>query len=111
MALSRDALVGFKPKTKEINLPDGRGTVIVRELRASEVIDFSRQRETDPAGAIFKLIVNATVDEKGDALFTAKDVDEVAKLPYQISDTLVDGILALTGLTDDTKKKQADATK
>ena len=106
MSLSGDVLLNFVPHTREVPLIDRNGSVFVRELRASEVIDFSKNRATEPTTAAYKLIQLATVDDNGQPLFTAADIGAIANIPYKVSDTILDAILDLSGMKEDAQKKQ-----
>jgi hypothetical protein len=114
MNITRDRLLNFRPRTTEVVLPGDAGSVWVRELRASEVITFTKNQAKDGARAVYMLIAAATV-ENDQPVFTADDIAEIAAMPYAVSDAIVDAILTLSGLKDDAKKKQnppsADAQK
>jgi hypothetical protein len=109
MSLTRDALIAFKPKTVEVSLPDN-GSVYVRELKASEVFEFSKLQSTDFPLAINKVVLWGTVDESGAQVFTdPKDLGNVAALPYQVSQLIYLAVLEVSGLNhDEAKKKHAE---
>jgi hypothetical protein len=90
-------------RTTEVDLKDFGGSMLVRELKASEVIEFTKKQASDPTLAAYFLITTATVNEDGSPVFCASD--KLADLPYAATEKLIDASLQISGLKDDAKKK------
>lgn len=102
MALTRDQILGAAPRTTKVELPELSGEVYVRQMSARERLEFlargsSEDRETVGAW----LVAMLTVDDKGQPIFTAEDVQKLHDRPFGIVDRIAEAILRLNGLHRD----------
>ena len=92
--ISRETFLQFKPATQQVTIPD-QGTVTVRELRASEMLEFHK-RNSSGNDAVGYLVATAAEDATGNPLFTSADIPALSKLPNSKSDPIVAAALALS---------------
>ncbi len=106
--LSRDDVLRAQDfETREVEVPEWGGTILVRELNAEEVeevglgqLDAQGNRDLRKvAGLRVKVISWATIDEEGKRLFLAKDVQQLGKRSSQTVQRVFDVIQELSGIS------------
>lgn len=115
MTLTRDEILRFSELRRErVEVPEWGGSVIVRELTGderdeweSELVELNQTGEGAPdvtvksmRGARARLASLAIVDDKGDRLFIAEDVEDLGKLSAAALGRVFDVASRLSGLTD-----------
>ena len=93
--LNRTMFLEFKLATTEVALP-GKGTVIVRELRASEMAEFHKRNATSTGDAVGYMIATSVEDGAGNPMFTAADIPSLAALPNSASDPIVAACIGMS---------------
>ena len=86
--LSREVFLQFKPATREVSIP-GKGTVVVRELRASESAEFAKRHAASPPLAVGWMIFTVAEGTDGKPLFTEADISALSTLPQSVSDPII----------------------
>ena len=86
--LGRDQILGAKDLvTEEVEVPEWGGSVLVRALSGSELDEFEGENYDVANGQVVmnkrnaraRLLSRAICNDKGEALFTKKDVDALGK--------------------------------
>ena len=109
--LGRDAILGADDlETEEVEVPEWKGTVRVRSLTGKERDRFEAGTLGDRAkgnGAMnlvnlrARLVVEACVNEKGEQLFEASDVEKVGDKNAAALCRVFDVAKRLAGISDD----------
>jgi hypothetical protein len=94
-------------KTEDINMPEWGGPVRIRTLYAIERDEFDQtinkgvgaERVIDLKNFRARLLARCIVDENGDPVFTAADVDALGKKSTVAIGRLFDRAQALNGMT------------
>jgi len=115
--LSRESILDIQDcKTEEVYIPEWNGTVIVRELTASEadnvgfgVLDEHGEIDVRKAkGKTVQIVSWATIDESGNKLFTPKDVKALGEKSRTVIERLADKIMHLSGLAKDDEEGEEE---
>lgn len=103
--LSRDAILSAKLPTREVDVPEWGGTVLVRGMTGFERDKFElflqRQRETGGAAQFSTRAYVAActiVDDDGHRIFSDDDVQSLGLKSAHALDRILDAVLALSGM-------------
>lgn len=125
--LGREILEERQPETKEIEVPEWGGSILIRKLSASEatkymafassVVDTTTKRITDPERLVRMMaqtLVWSWVNEQGGQVLTNADIERICREPYDTLDRITDDIRAFNGLgqtaTEEAKKNSEPTT-
>lgn len=109
MALNREAILKADDlPTREVDVPEWQGSVLVRGLTAGERDDFETTmlaaREQGAAASSnirAQLVVRAIVDEDRNRVFSDGDTDELSGKSAAVLDRLFGEVLELSGMKPD----------
>ena len=101
--LNRDAILNAQDvATKEVDVPEWGGMIRVRSMTVSERNEFARRaassEEKTSVGAW--LVTLLAIDESGNRLFKAEDIEELEKRNFKAVDTVVNAILEVNQIGD-----------
>ncbi len=105
---TRDVFINFKPRTRTVELADYGLTATIRELRASESIEFEKLQKQNPEQASLYLVRTALVAEDGTQL--VEDSEKLDHLPFPVLQKLVGEVVALSFPQPAVTTKQASST-
>ncbi len=96
-------------KTEDVEIPEWNSVVTVRELTGSErdewessiVIVQGTEVKTDSKNLRAKLVALSVIDEKGERIFTMKQVAQLGKKSAAALDRIVDVAKKLSGIGKD----------
>lgn len=109
MTLTRDQIIAADDReTREVDVPEWGGTVKIRALSGWErdnyeksIMKFQGDRAVpDMANATAKLLARCIVDDKGERLFTDKEIGDLGRKSSQVMSRLYDVAAELSGLTE-----------
>lgn len=106
--LGREAILAAKPKTVEVDCPELDGTIILRELKAKQMMDVRDLGERpDSAAAQLSLMV---VDEAGALIFSKDDIEALNEIAASLVAKLLKAAAELNGLnsTVETAEKNSE---
>jgi hypothetical protein len=104
--LSRDQILEADDlKTEEIEVPEWKGSVVVRELRGRERDAFEegsldKQRNLKMTNMRARLVALSVVDEDGKRMFTAKEAELLGDKSATALNKLFEVSCRLSGITD-----------
>jgi hypothetical protein len=110
MHLSRDDILKAEDRrTEEVQVPEWGGTVLVQgmsgqqrdEFEASMLVRRGGQMVTDVANVRAKIVAWCVVDDDGQRLFTASDVDALGRKSAAALNRVHDVATRLSGLRDE----------
>jgi hypothetical protein len=115
MTLSKNQIIGTKPRLKEVEVPEWGGSVYVRPmtiLEQSKLADAAskpNQQYVDVAQLqMIPIIATCVVDENGQSLFTIEELESMTNFSQKSAQILQEAIFDLSGLT---KKSQDELEK
>jgi hypothetical protein len=98
MPLNRDQILGFRPSTSVVEVPD-LGTVLIRPLSVGSLNRFLGAREgMDGVRSMLLLCALSICDPSGQCLFTEDDVDQLMSLTPGAVKVIADAVMGLNGL-------------
>ena len=108
-ALTRDAILSVSDlATESVPVPEWGGDVLVKTLTGAERDAFEQACENAKKGKSIalkelkaRLVAMAVCDERGAALFTAKDIPDLNKKNSKAIDRLFKAAQRLSGLSND----------
>lgn len=106
MGLTKEHIIAFDDLPRiELDIPEWGGTVTVRALMASEAVDFAGRmdavRKDDRkslVSAYCSAIINAAIDDDGNALFDAKDGKALERKNFKALERIVEATLKISGM-------------
>jgi hypothetical protein len=104
--LSKSDILGRTAlRTKEIEIPEWNGSVLIRELTQNErteveLLVWDGKENKDVMRKLkVNLVILSVIDTEGKRLFDEKDYDELSKKSASAIDRISDAILKLSGIT------------
>jgi hypothetical protein len=107
VALGRSAFHGLPDlKREKVKLPQRGGYVLIREMCAEEILEFSSRVKADQKGAGLWLICRSLVDDAGERLFDDASTHLLAQSLNRDEFVLIqDKVMSINGLGGDVEKK------
>lgn len=107
VALGRSAFHGLSDlKREKVDLPQRGGYVLVREMCAEEILEFSSRVKADQKDAGLWLICRSLVDDAGERLFDDASTHLLAQSLNRDEFVLIqDKVMGINGLGEDVEKK------
>lgn len=110
--LTREQILGFKPKVEKIQVPEWGGEVFIRPLsgRARDAFAGASKEAKDTLGysrLLAGVVIASVVDQDGNALLKAEDAENLIGMDARTLDALSKAIMKVSGLTEEA----ADAAK
>lgn len=113
MRLTKEQILSVTPKFKEIEIPEWDGSVLIRPITLAEqakLADLGAKYEkglvaAKMKGVMLPLIQWAVVDEHGEPLFEAKDLDVLVNKDARSLLRLQDEILDYSALTKESREE------
>ncbi|HEX7119395.1 MAG TPA: hypothetical protein VF212_11435 [Longimicrobiales bacterium] len=99
--LTREQILGMDDLPREeVFVPEWKGSVFVRALTGSERDQLERMIAKDSVSRA-SIVALCVVDERGERLFSQKDVDALSKKHGQALERIVTAALHFNALTDE----------
>lgn len=104
MALSRDEILNADDLiTKEVEVPEWGGTVIVRKMSGTERDQLEASMTEEGGGGLVnfraRLVATTVVDEAGQRLFTKADVEALGKKSASALDRVAEAASELSAMS------------
>ena len=111
--LTREQILTASPKLKEVDVPDWGGSVFIRPLTIHEqakLADLGTKHEKSSVvdrmkNCTLRLVQWSVCDDRGNPLFEAGDLEPLMSKAASAFLRLQDAILALSGLTEESRKE------
>jgi len=101
MILTRDQIKSVELKTRQVDMPEWGGAVIIRELTAAEVSEGAKVARDNSQDTVIKTVIQATIDENGDRLFDDGDAEWLIEKGFAPLLRMAQEIQELTGIKRD----------
>jgi len=85
-------------ETKEVKVPEWKGSVLVRVLTEGDYMDWIRASRETEVDASIDLFVRAVCDEDGDLLFTHDAAEALRGKSIKAMNRVVEGAMEINGL-------------
>ena len=113
MTLTKQQILSTSPRLKEVDVPEWGGSVFVRPLTIHEqakLADLGTKYEKSSVvdrmkNCTLRLVQWSVCDEQGNPLFEASDLEPLMSKAASAFLRLQDAILALSGLTEESRKE------
>ena len=111
--LTREQILTASPKLKEVDVPEWGGSVFIRPLTIHEqakLADLGTKHEKSSVvdrmkNCTLRLMQWSVCDDRGNPLFEAGDLEPLMNKAASAFLRLQDAILALSGLTEESRKE------
>jgi len=111
--LTREQILTASPKLKEVDVPEWGGSVFIRPLTIHEqakLADLGTKHEKSSVvdrmkNCTLRLVQWSVCDDRGNPLFEAGDLEPLMSKAASAFLRLQDAILALSGLTEESRKE------
>ena len=111
--LTREQILTASPKLKEVDVPEWGGSVFIRPLTIHEqakLADLGTKHEKSSVvdrmkNCTLRLMQWSVCDDRGNPLFEAGDLEPLMSKAASAFLRLQDAILALSGLTEESRKE------
>ncbi len=113
MTLTKQQILSTSPRLKEVEVPEWGGSVFIRPLTIHEqakLADLGTKYEKSSVvdrmkNCTLRLVQWSACDEQGNPLFEAGDLEPLMSKAASAFLRLQDAILALSGLTEESRKE------
>ncbi len=113
MTLTKQQILSTSPRPKEVDVPEWGGSVFIRPLTIHEqakLADLGTKYEKSSVvdrmkNCTLRLVQWSVCDEQGNPLFEAGDLEPLMSKAASAFLRLQDAILALSGLTEESRKE------
>ncbi len=113
MTLTKQQILSTSPRLKEVDVPEWGGAVFIRPLTIHEQAKLADLGTTYEKSSVVDRMKNCTLrlvqwsvcDEQGNPLFEAGDLEPLMSKAASAFLRLQDAILALSGLTEESRKE------
>ncbi len=113
MTLTKQQILSTSPRLKEVEVPEWGGSVFIRPLTIHEqakLADLGTKYEKSSVvdrmkNCTLRLVQWSVCDEQGNPLFEAGDLEPLMSKAASAFLRLQDAILALSGLTEESRKE------
>ena len=113
MTLTKQQILSTSPRLKEVDVPEWGGSVFIRPLTIHEqakLADLGTKYEKSSVvdrmkNCTLRLVQWSVCDEQGNPLFEAGDLEPIMSKAASAFLRLQDAILALSGLTEESRKE------
>jgi hypothetical protein len=113
MTLTKQQILSTSPRLKEVDVPEWGGSVFIRPLTIHEqakLADLGTKYEKSSVvdrmkNCTLRLVQWSVCDEQGSPLFEAGDLEPLMSKAASAFLRLQDAILALSGLTEESRKE------
>ncbi len=113
MTLTKQQILSTSPRLKEVDVPEWGGSVFIRPLTIHEqakLADLGTKYEKSSVvdrmkNCTLRLVQWSVCDEQGNPLFEAGDLEPLMSKAASAFLRLQDAILALSGLTEESRKE------
>ena len=113
MTLTKQQILSTSPRLKEVDVPEWGGSVFIRPLTIHEqakLADLGTKYEKSSVvdrmkNCTLRLVQWSVCDEQGNPLFEAADLEPLMNKAASAFLRLQDAILALSGLTEESRKE------
>ena len=113
MTLTKQQILSTSPRLKEVDVPEWGGSVFIRPLTIHEqakLADLGTKYEKSSVvdrmkNCTLRLVQWSVCDEQGNPLFEAGDLEPLMSKTASAFLRLQDAILALSGLTEESRKE------
>ena len=113
MTLTKQQILSTSPRLKEVDVPEWGGSVFIRPLTIHEqakLADLGTKYEKSSVvdrmkNCTLRLVQWSVCDEQGNPLFEAGDLEPLMSRAASAFLRLQDAILALSGLTEESRKE------
>lgn len=113
MTLTKQQILSTSPRLKEVEVPEWGGSVFIRPLTIHEqakLADLGTRYEKSSVvdrmkNCTLRLVQWSVCDEQGNPLFEAGDLEPLMSKAASAFLRLQDAILALSGLTEESRKE------
>ena len=113
MTLTKQLILATSPRLKEVDVPEWGGSVFIRPLTIHEQAKLADLGTKYEKGTVVERMKNCTMrlvqwsvcDERGGSMFEAADLEPLMAKSASAFLRLQDSILALSGLTEESRRE------